>query len=115
MSTHHAADELHAFFERGDHVAGDPLQRPPLGVDHHVDDEVAAGVPGDPGVLFVHRIAVEDAAVGLGVLEKVGPVPDLDRLQRRDARADQLSARRRSRPSSAARSGPVVIFRSAFT
>ena len=38
------------------------------------------------------RVAFENAAVGLGMLEKIGPVPDLDRFQRRDARADQLAA-----------------------
>ena len=61
-------------------------------VERDVDDEVAAGHPGDPGVFFVHRVALEDAAVGLGVLEELGAVPDLDRLQRGHARADQLAA-----------------------
>ena len=65
---------------------------PPLAVEHDVDDEVAAGHAGDPGVFLVDRVAVEDAAVGLGVLEKLRAVPDLDGFERGDSRADQLAA-----------------------
>ncbi len=86
----HAADELDPFQKRRLHVAGDPLERPPLGVDHHVDDEIAAGVAGDPGVFLMDRIALQDAAIGLGMLEEIGTVPNLDRFQRGDAGADQL-------------------------
>ena len=68
-----------------DQIAGDKLQRPPLGVDHHVHDEVAAGLFADPGVFFMHRIAVENAAIGLRVLQKVRPMPNLHRFERRQA------------------------------
>ena len=44
------------------------------------------------GVLLVDRVAVEDAAIGVGVFEQLGPVPSLDRLERGDAGADQLAA-----------------------
>ena len=85
------ADELDPFEKRLLHVAGHEAQRPPLGVDHHVDDEIAAGVAADPGVLLVDRIAFENAAIGLGMFEEIGPVPDLHRFQGGDARADQLA------------------------
>ena len=41
---------------------------------------------------FVDRVAVEDAAVGLGMLEQLGAVPALDRLERGHAGTDQLAA-----------------------
>ena len=53
-------------------------------------ESVAARLASDPGVLFVHGIAGEDAAIGVRVFEELRPVPDLDGLQSRDAGADQL-------------------------
>src|SRR5262249_27302494 len=72
------------------HVAGDPLERPPFGVDNDVDDEVAAGAAGDPSVFLMHRIAIQDATVGFGMLEKIRAVPDLDCLESGDAGTDEL-------------------------
>ena len=44
------------------------------------------------GVLLVDRVAIEDSAVGPGMLEQFRPVPALDRLERGHAGADQLPA-----------------------
>ena len=55
------------------HVAGHDAKDPPLGVDHHVDDEIAAGHAGDRRVFLVNRIALQAAAAGVGVFEKSGP------------------------------------------
>ena len=98
------ADKLYALLEGLHHVASHELQRPTLGIDDHVDNEIAACMPSDPGVFLVNRVAFKDAAIGVGMLEKRGAVPGFDRFQGRDARADQLAAARKSRPSSAARS-----------
>ena len=46
----------------------------------------------DPRVLLVDRVAVEEAAVGLGMLEELRAVPDLHGFERGDAGADQLAA-----------------------
>ena len=82
--------ELDALQERLLHIAGHEPQGTPFGIDDHVDDEVAAGAAGDPGVFFVDRIAVQDAAIRPRILQQLRPVPDLDRLQGGNAGADQL-------------------------
>ncbi len=69
----HAAHELDAFQKRLLHVAGHELERPPLGVDHHVDDEVAAGVPADPGVFLVNGVPSRMPQSALGCSRKSGP------------------------------------------
>src|SRR5205814_33720 len=87
---HDALDERHAGLPRPDHVAGPEPGDAPLAVQADVDDEVAPGHERDPRVLLVDRVAGDDAAVGLGVLQELRPVPDLDRLQPGDAGTDHL-------------------------
>src|SRR5205823_4926580 len=65
-----AADEVDAFFECSDHVAGDEFERPPIGVNHYIDNKIAADLAADPRVLFMNGIAVENAAIGFRVLQK---------------------------------------------
>src|SRR5262249_5067704 len=87
-----ALDETHALLPGADHVAGADPTDAAFAVDADVDDEVTAGHLRDARVLLVDGVAVEDAAVGAGVFEEARAVPDLDRLQRRDAGADDLAA-----------------------
>ncbi len=75
-------------------ITGDELERSALVVQHHVDDEITAGPTGDPGVLFVDRITVQDTAVGAGIFQKSRTVPLLDRFDPGDARTDQFAATR---------------------
>ena len=84
--------EANAFEKCLLHVAGHDRRDPALAVERDVHDEVAAGHAGDLGVLFVDWVAIQDSAVGFGMLEQFRSMPALDRLERGHARADQLSA-----------------------
>ena len=75
-----------------DHIAGTGPGDAPLAVETDVDDEVAAGHERDAGVFLVDRVAVEDAAIRLRVLQKARAVPDLDGFEGGDSRADDLTA-----------------------
>ena len=86
--------EANAFEERLFHVAGHDRGDAPVAVERDIDDEVAARHAGDLGVLFVDGVAIQDAAVGLGVFEQLGAVPALDRFEGGHAGADQLPAAR---------------------
>ncbi len=74
------------------HVAGHDRGDLPAAVQGDVDDEIAAGHPGDSGVLFVDRVAVENPAIGVGMFEQFRAVPALDGLERSDSWTDQLTA-----------------------
>src|SRR5262249_5662909 len=80
------------FFPRFDHVAGADPGGAALAVEADVDDEVTAGHQGDARVLFVNRVALDEAAVGPGVLQETRPVPDFHRLKRNDTGTDDLAA-----------------------
>ena len=104
-----------AFEEGGLHVAGHDAENAPLGVDHHVDDEIAAGHAGDGRVLFVDRVAVAGSRCGRwGVRETRGPCQTLTVSSA--ARPGQISFRPPEKPAMKCGSiSPVVIFRSAWT
>lgn len=84
--------ELDAFEERRRHVAGHDVKDAALGVDHDVDDEVAAGHPRDGRVLLVNRIALQATVAGVGVLQEVGPVPNPHGIERRQSGTDQFAS-----------------------
>src|SRR5262249_51445968 len=90
----HLLDEADALLPRFDHVAGADPRDSPLAVDADIDDEIAAGHLSDARVLLVDRVAFEEAAIGLRMLQKARPVPDLDGFQRGDTRADHLATAR---------------------
>src|SRR5262249_36497002 len=87
-----ALDEPNALFPRLDHVPRANPGDAALPVEADVDNEVAACHQGDARVLLVDRVALDEAAIGLGVLQETRPVPDLYRLQGGDAGADDLAA-----------------------
>src|SRR5262249_13702822 len=87
---HDIFDEADALLPGLDHVAGADPGYAPLAVETDVDDEIAAGHQGDASVLFVDRVAVEDATVRLRVLQKARAVPDLYRFEGRDSGTDDL-------------------------
>lgn len=85
-------DELDAFAPSVFHVAGADPSHLTFAVDTDVDDEVAAGHPGDACVFFVNGVAVDEAAVGFRVLEELRAVPNLDGLKGGDTGADHFAA-----------------------
>src|SRR5262249_20429791 len=85
-------DELDPFAPGVLHVAGADPGDLAFAVDADIDDKVAAGHPGDAGVFFVDGVAVDEAAVGLRVFEKLGAVPNLDGFEGGDAGADHFPA-----------------------
>src|SRR5262249_21650650 len=85
-------DEANALLPRLNHVAGADPSDASLTVEADVDDKIAAGHLGDACVLFVDRIAFHNATIGVGMLEKLRPMPDLHRVEPRDAGTDDLAA-----------------------
>ncbi len=81
-------------------------------VDHHVDDEIATGQPGDGRTLLVNGISFQLAVVGTGMFEKLRAVPGMDGVGAGNARTDQF--RPPEKPAMKCGSiRPVVIFSSA--
>ena len=68
-----------------------------LTVDADVDDEVAAGHPGDESVLFVDGVVLDDAAGRPRMFQEFWAVPRFDRLQPGDTRTDDLSPATKTR------------------
>ena len=87
-------DEFDAFREGRFHVASNERSHAAIVVERDVHNEIAAGHAGDPRVLFVDRVSVQNSAIGPRVLEESRPVPAFHRFEGRDARADQFAAAR---------------------
>ena len=104
-----------AFEEGRLHVAGHDAQDAPLGVDHHVDDEIAARHPGDGRVLFVDGVACRGSRCrrwGVrGNRARARPCTVSSA-----ARPGQISFRPPEKPAMKCGSiSPVVIFKSDWT
>src|SRR5262249_57355125 len=69
-------DEADARFPGLDHVAGPHPGDAALAIEADIDDEITASHQGAAGILLVHVIDLDDAAVGPGMLQELRPVPD---------------------------------------